>query len=189
MKKVLTTLVACFLLTIVFAQNKTIRPQSIGVSFIMNDFATAEKIRTTSLSTVFREKDWTKLKEMSPGFAFTYFKGLTPYTDFAGTFSFTDASGALEVPGSSDFLIEGDASVNVKMFDDSYWVSPYLSAGLGASKFSTYYAAFLPLGIGFKVNLFNEGGIFLGTQYRIPVTQSASYHFMYSFGIAGVIGK
>jgi hypothetical protein len=39
------------------------------------------------------------------------------------------------------------------------------------------------------VNLFNEGGIFLGTQYRIPVTQSASYHFMYSFGIAGVIGK
>lgn len=190
MKKTFAAFVfVCFLSTQVSAQNKPIRPKSLGVSFIMNDFTTAEKIRSGTLSTVFREKQWSKFKDMSPGFAITYFKGLTPYTDFAGTFSFSDASGALHTSGSSALLLEGDASVNIKMFDDSYWVSPYLSAGIGASKFKNYYAAILPLGAGFKINLFKEGGIFLGTQYRIPVSEAASYHFMYSLGIAGVIGN
>jgi hypothetical protein len=60
---------------------------------------------------------------------------------------------------------------------------------VGASKFKNYYAAFLPLGLGFKLNLFDEAAVFIGTQYRIPVSEAASYHFMYSFGISGVIGK
>ena len=184
MKKVFAALAfTCFISTIVFAQNKPIRPKSLGVSFIMTDFTTAEKIRTGSLSTVFRDKQWSKFKDMSPGFALTYFKGMTPYADFAGTFSFSDAN------KSAALLLEGDASVNLKLFDDSYWVSPYLSAGIGASKFKSYYAAILPLGIGLKINLFKEGGIFLGTQYRIPVSEAASYHFMYSFGISGIIGE
>ncbi|MBO9684047.1 MAG: hypothetical protein J7502_15510 [Flavisolibacter sp.] len=190
MKKVFAVLAfACFISTIVFAQNKPIRPKSLGVSFIMNDFATAEKIRTGSLSSVFRDKQWSKLKNMSPGLALTYFKGMTPYADFAGTFAFSGASDPSYVSVGDALLLEGDASVNLKLFDDSYWVSPYLSAGIGASKFKSYYAAILPLGIGLKVNLFKEGGIFLGTQYRIPVSEAANYHFMYSFGIAGIIGK
>lgn len=188
MKKMFTVF-ACFFVTGVFAQDKPIRPKSLGFSFIKNDFATAEKIRTYSLSRVFSEKQWSKLSEMSSGFAVTYFKGLTPCTDFAGTFAFSGAGGASDVVSSADLLLEGDASVNIKLFDDSYWVSPYFSAGLGASKYSNNYAAFLPLGIGLKLNLLNEGGIFLATQYRVPVTQAANYHFMYSLGITGVIGK
>jgi len=179
----------CALFMTVSAQEKNLRPQSLGVSFIMNDFKTADRIRTSSLSAVFRDKKWSKFSEMSPGFAVTYFKGLTPYVDFAGTFSFSGADGALKVPGSSALLLDADASVNAKLLTDNYWMSPYFSAGVGASKFANYYAAFLPLGIGVNVNLFNEGGIFLGTQYRIPVTEAASYHFMYSIGIHGVIGK
>lgn len=190
MKKMIAILsFICSISTIVFAQDKPIRPRSVGVSFIKHDFATAEKIRATSLSKVFSEKQWSKLSEMSSGFAVTYFKGLTPYTDFAGTFAFSGADGASDVVSSGDLLLEADASVNVKLFDDSYWVSPYVIAGIGASKFGNDYAAFLPLGLGLKVNLFNEGGIFFTTQYRVPVTQAANYHFMYSLGISGAIGK
>jgi len=189
MKKTFAALaLVCFIYTIVSAQNKPVRPKSLGVSFIMNDFGTAEKIRSGTLSTVFREKQWTKIRDMSPGLALTYFKGLTPHTDFAGTFAFSGAGDQQSSVGDALFL-EGDASVNVKMFDDSYWVSPYLSAGIGASKLKSYYAAFVPLGVGFKINLFNEGGLFIGTQYRIPVSEAANYHFMYSIGISGIIGK
>jgi hypothetical protein len=190
MKKLLAAfVVTCFMSTISFAQNKLIRPRALGVSFIMNDFTTADRIRTGTLSTVFREKQWSKFKEMSPGLALTYFKGMTSHVDFAGTLAFSSADDPLHSPGGDALFLEGDASANIKMFDESYWVTPYLSAGIGASKFKNYYAAFLPLGVGFKVNLFDEAAFFVNTQYRIPVSEAASYHFMYSFGISGVIGK
>lgn len=191
MKKIFAALVfACSISMAASAQNKPIRPKAVGISFIMNDFTTAERIRTGTLSTVFREKQWSKFKEMSPGLALSYFKGMTPHVDFAGTFAFSSVDDPLRNNASGDALfLEGDASVNIKMFDESFWVTPYLSAGIGASKFQNYYAAFLPLGAGFKLNLFDEAAVFLGTQYRIPVSQATSYHFMYSFGISGVIGK
>ena len=47
------------------------------------------------------------------------------------------------------------------MFDESYWVTPYVSAGVGASKYKGYYGAFIPLGVGFKVNLFDEAAVFI----------------------------
>jgi OmpA-OmpF porin, OOP family len=191
MKKVLAAFVVlCFISSISFAQNKLIRPRALGISFIMNDFTTAERIRTGTLSTVFREKQWSKFKEMSPGLALTYFKGMTPHVDFAGSFAFSSVNDPLHNDSGGDALfLEADASANIKMFDESYWVTPYLSAGIGASKFKDYYAAFLPLGLGFKVNLFDEAAFFVNTQYRVPVSEATSYHFMYSFGISGVIGK
>jgi len=76
------------------------------------------------------------------------------------------------------------------MFDEGYWLTPYASAGVGVSKYKSYWAAFIPLGVGFKLNLFDEASVFLASQYRIPVTyETANYHFMYSFGISGIIGK
>jgi hypothetical protein len=191
MKNIFTAFIfTWFVSTTAFTQNKPIRPQALGVSFIMNDFTTADRIRTGSLSKVFGEKQWAKFKEMSPGLALTYFKGMTPYVDFAGTFAFSSVNYTpSDKPGGDALLLEGDASANIKMFDESYWVTPYVSAGVGASKFKNYYAAFLPLGLGFKLNLFDEAAVFIGTQYRIPVSEAASYHFMYSFGISGVIGK
>ena len=86
MKKLLASLLAiCFFFLHGFAQNKYIRPKSLGVSFVMNDFKTAQRIKTGSLETVIREKDWAKLKEMSPGLGLTYFQGLSSHIDFAGS--------------------------------------------------------------------------------------------------------
>lgn len=194
MKNVLAALIVSSLLsTNIFAQDKPIRPAALGVSFIMNDFNTAQRIRNGSLSQVFRDKSWSKFKEMSPGLALTYFKGLKPKLDFAGTLaaSFVNYPLRNKPAGSSDaLLLEGDVSGNFKLLDESYWVTPYVSAGVGASKYRGYYAAFLPLGLGIKVNLFDEAAVFLGSQYRIPVSyETGNYHFIYSFGISGVIGK
>lgn len=195
MKNVIAALILfCLVSHNSFAQDKPIRPRALGISFIMNDFTTAQRIRNGSLSQVFRDKTWSKFKEMSPGLALTYFKGLKPYVDFAGTLAASFVNYPLrnnKVQGSSDgLLLEGDVSANFKMLDESYWVTPYVSAGVGASKYKGYYAAFVPLGLGIKVNLFDEASVFLASQYRIPVSyETGNYHFMYSFGISGVIGK
>lgn len=194
MKNVFAALIAfCFILTNISAQDRPVRGKALGVSFIMNDFNTAQRIRNGSLSQVFRDKKWSKFKEMSPGLALTYFKGMKPLIDFAGTLtaSFVNYPLRNKPQGSSDaLLLEGDASGNFKLFDESYWVTPYVTAGIGASKYKGYYAAFLPVGLGFKLNLFDEAAVFISSQYRIPVSyETGNYHFMYNFGIAGAIGK
>ncbi|MGZ8559689.1 MAG: OmpA family protein [Chitinophagaceae bacterium] len=195
MKKVIAVLLVLYLLAPSgFAQDDEIRPAAIGVSFILNDFTTADRIRSGSLSKVFANKQWAKLKEMSPGIAISYFKGLSKHVDFAATLagSFADYSLLNRPPTSGDrFLAEVDASVNLKMVSEKYWVQPYIIAGLGAQMYDgTYFGAFIPTGLGLKLNLFDDAHLFITTQYRIPVTkETVNYHFFNQFGVAGRIGK
>ena len=184
----------CFISSNTHAQERPIRPRALGVSFIMNDFTTAERIRNSSLATVLRDKQWAKFKEMSPGLAITYFKGLKPRLDFAGTLTASYVTYPLRnnkpAESSDALLLEADASGNFKMLDESYLLTPYASVGVGASKYKSYWAAFVPIGVGLKLNLFDEASVFLAGQYRVPVTyETGNYHFMYSFGISGVIGN
>ena len=162
------------------------RRERIGFSFIANDFATAERIRTTSFARVLREESMSKLKEMGHGFAVHYFRGFTPNIDLQATFGGSFVRFAL--PGkninSNRFLTEIDASANFKMFSQATF-NPYLIAGIGASKYTNVFGAFLPLGGGVNINLFNELDLFSQLQYRIPVTQDANkHHFQVSFGVA-----
>jgi len=169
-----------------------IRPKAFAVSFILNDFQTAERIRSGSLGSVFNNKQWAKTKEMSPGIAVTYFKGLKDHVDFAATMagSFVKFKVDDETPTSDKFLLETDASLNLKMFSDKYVFTPYINVGVGASIYDGKAGAFIPLGGGLKLNLFDEAAIFINSQYRIPVTTATSaYHFYNSIGIAGTIGK
>ena len=193
MKKLFTSLLVICLLTVHgFAQNNYIRPKALGVSFVMNDFKTAQRIKTGSLEAVLREKDWAKLKEMSPGLGITYFQGLSSHIDFAG--SLIASYVAYPVPnkpaGTTDgLLLETDASLNLKLVSDHYWVTPYLSVGVGASKYKNYYGAILPIGAGLKVNFFDEAAVFINTQYRVGVTkETTASHFIYSIGVAGILG-
>src|SRR5215468_3376006 len=90
MRKILAILFALYLFTpVVHAQDDEIRPAAIGVSFVLNDFTTASRIRNSSLSSVLANKSWSKFKDMSPGIAITYFKGLTKHVDFAGALAGT----------------------------------------------------------------------------------------------------
>jgi OOP family OmpA-OmpF porin len=183
----------CFLSTNVFAQGQPVRAKALAISFIMNDYTSAQRLHTTTPILLFRDKQWAKFSEMSPGLALTYFKGLRSHLDFAGTLaaSYVNYSLPNKAAFSNDgFLLEADASIQLKLLSEQYLLTPYLSAGAGASKYRSYYGAFIPVGAGLKVNIFDEASIFLSSQYRVPVTtQTATYHLMYSFGIAGVIGK
>jgi OOP family OmpA-OmpF porin len=194
MKKLLASFFTLALINqITLAQDNAIRPPAIGVSFFFNDFTTPQRIRTGSLSQVLRDHQWAKFRDMSPGAALTYFDGVQKYIDFAGTLAVSFPTVPLpNKPNSSAndaALLEADASFNFKLLPESYWVTPYAIAGVGGSKYKSYYGAFIPLGLGFKANLFDEAALFISSQYRVPVTtETNSYHFMTSIGIAGIIG-
>jgi outer membrane protein OmpA-like peptidoglycan-associated protein len=195
MKKfLLTLLITTVLSSALFSQKyDNLRPAAIGISFVLNDFKTPQYIRTYSLTATFRDNQLAKINEMYPGIALTYFKGLTNHIDFAGTLigSFSTISLQDKANTSGDnFLLEGDASANFKLTTENYRVQPYASAGIGGAKYGSYYSAFMPFGVGLKINLFDEASIFITSQYRVPVTQETNnYHFVHSIGIAGNIGK
>lgn len=193
MKKVIAALVSfCLSAQALQAQDTLIRPASIGVSFFFNDFLTPQRIRSTSLNEVFRNNQWADFSSMAPGLSISYFKGVSRHVDFAGTLAMSfpriDLPNRGTVNGPT--FIEADASANFKMLPDNFLFSPYLIAGVGASRFGSSYGAFVPVGGGVKVNFFQEANLFITHQYRIPVTtETNNYHFMTSFGVAGVIGK
>jgi len=195
MKKLLASLLAVYcLINAAYSQTTNpIRQSAIGISFVLNDFTTAARIRSGSLNQVIRDKRVAKFREMSPGLAVSYYKGLKPKIDFAGTLavSFVDYPFRNHASfGNDNTLFELDASALLKLTDENYWVIPYASVGVGAHKYKVYYGAFLPVGLGLRLNLFDEAGVFVSSQYRIPVTyETANYHFFNSMGIYGVIGK
>jgi OmpA-OmpF porin, OOP family len=198
MKRASVLLVVCVLLSSTsFSQTNSgnIKQPTLGLSFVMNDFKTAANIRATSLSTVVRDKSNAKIKDMTPGLAVSYLEGISKHVDFSATlagsfvdYPFENRSGA-QTSGSESLLLEIDASVNAKMFEDKYWVNPYLSVGVGASKYKGYYGAVIPVGVGLQVDFFREAFIFINSQYRLRVTDNTSHHFYHSIGFAGVIGR
>ena len=194
MKQFLVSLLAIVSLSsISFGQVDAKRPTSIGVSFTLTDFATADRIRTTSLSQVIAKDEWAKLKEMSPGISVSYLKGLTPHIDFAATLA--GAFLAYPFPNKPPFseeklLLAADASAQIKLVTERYWFQPYFTAGVGAHKHRVYYGAFIPVGVGFNIDLFGEAKINIQSRYQIPVTnETANYHFFHSIGVQGRIGK
>src|SRR5215213_576588 len=172
MKKILAVCLAIlFFAPSILAQDDEIRRPAIGISFFLDDFETANLIRTTSLNSVFRDKKWAKFKDMNPGLSIHYFKGLTNHLDFAGTLS----GSFLRYPfpnksfSNDKFLLAADAAINFKMLTEKYWVQPYLIAGVGGHMYGKYWGAFMPLGLGLKVNFFDDAHLFVTSQYRVPV--------------------
>ncbi len=193
MKKILLVLFGLYLLVpSAFAQDEELLPKSLGISFFLNDFPTASRIRSTSLSTVIRDKSYSKIKEMSPGLAITYYKGLKKYIDMSASLggSFVKYPMTTRSFSSDNFLLEANAAVNFKMTSEQYWFQPYLTVGIGGHKYLGYYGAFMPVGAGLKINLFDEANLFINSTYRVPITaETSNYHFQHSIGIAGRLTK
>ncbi len=194
MKKILSAIFAlCLLVPATHGQQEDYRrPAAIGISFFLNDFETANRIRTTSLNTVLSDKSWAEFKDMSPGIGVHYFKGVTNHIDFAAMIggSYVNYPMPNKSFSGEKFLLEGTATLNLKLTTEKYWVNPYLVLGVGAHKYRSYYGAFIPLGLGFKINFFDEAALFLNSTYRVPVTtETANYHFQHSIGFAGAIEK
>jgi OmpA-OmpF porin, OOP family len=197
MKKIVFLAAAVLFTTAMFAQEGNskmyAKAPALGIHFTFNDFKTAGLVRASSLNSVINNKQWAKPKDMQPGLAVTYMKGLSNHVDVQGRLagSFLDLPVAGRAPFGSDFFfLEADASVLLKMLTDNYWINPYLSAGIGISNYKKGFAgAFMPLGAGLQVNFYNEAYLLINSQYRIPVAGNNNYHFFHSIGIAGNIGK
>jgi OmpA-OmpF porin, OOP family len=189
MKKIVLALfiLSCVALHTSAQNSPFVKKKSIGFSFIANDFSTPELLRTTSYSSVLRNDQFAKLKDMGHGFAVHYIQSALPNIDLAASFggSFVEFSLPGKNNSSNRFLAEVDVSGNFKMFREAVF-NPYLIAGIGASKYTNVYGAFVPLGGGVNIDLFGEAKIFTQLQYRLPVTTDANkHHFQVSFGIAG----
>jgi OmpA-OmpF porin, OOP family len=170
--------------------NDHIQAPTLGIQFTMHDFASAANIRTNSLGVVLKDRQFGKVKNMSAGLALNYINGINSHFDFSGTLGGTFLAYPFrdETALSGDhFLVEATASVRGKMTSNQYWLNPYLQAGVGASTYSGYYGAFIPIGAGMQFNLGDEAFVLVNMQYRIPVTQTVNYHFLLSIGIAGKI--
>lgn len=179
--------------TAAFSQdNDYIQQPTLGVHFFYNDFTTASYIRSSSLASAFKDNQFGKIKGMNGGFAVNYIQGISSRLDFTTTLTLSSVDYPLrnhDAVGVEAVLYEADASVRAKMFSNKYTVVPYVQAGFGASQWKGYYGAFIPAGIGLQVNVGDQGHILVNSQYRIPITETANYHFFYSLGFAGRIGS
>ena len=177
----------------IFCQEKSYQqPATFGIHFVFNDFATAQLIRETSLSSVLKDNKFGKLKDMSQGLALSFGKGLSETFDFSSTLAGSFLSYPFEdkPPTGSDFLLlEGDACIRGKMLSDKYWFVPYLQVGVGVSKYQGYWGTFIPAGVGIQISFFGEAYLVINSQYRIAVTETTNYHFIHSIGLVGNIGR
>ncbi|MDQ6888693.1 MAG: OmpA family protein [Bacteroidota bacterium] len=191
MKKSLLLFITIFLFATSFGQNGDYKKtRGLGISFILNDFQTASDIRSNGLVSVLKADNFLKINRMSPGLGISYMSGLNNHVDFIATLegSFLDYP-LKNHPNftANTLLLESTASLNLKLLSDKYWVTPYIDLGVGASKYKKYFAAFAPVGVGLQLNLFDEAYVLFNSQYRIPVTENASYHFTHSVGIVSSI--
>ncbi len=165
---------------------------ALGVHYSLTDFKTATAIRTSSLNTVLLNKQWLTPRLMSPGMGISYTQGFGNHIDVQGRLnaSFLD----LPISGLSafgdNFFGEFDLTANAKMLSDKYWVSPFLTAGIGASNYKgVYWGAYMPLGGGLQINFWDEAFLLINSQYRVKVTAANDHHFYHSIGFAGNIGR
>lgn len=166
--------------------------KALGLSFFLNDFKAASVLRNNGVVDLFQNKNFFNTNNMNPGIALNYYAGLSRHIDFAASLggSFLDYP-IKNMPAfnADNFYLEATGQVNLKLLSDHYWVTPYIDLGIGASKYLSYFSAFIPTGVGLQVNFLDEAYLHINSQYRIPVTENASYHFYHSIGIAGTISK
>ena len=191
MKKILLAFTGMGLFVSSFGQGEYKKRPSFGIHFFLNDFKTAQSIRNIGLANTLNTKVWHKTNTMTAGMALSYLQGLHNNLDFVGTLSgsFLNYPNVKTPTTDPRLLLEGAATVNLKLLPDKYIVSPFLTAGIGGSKFGGYYAAFMPFGAGVQVKIVDEVFLLLNSQYRVPVTENASYHFYHSAGVAANLFK
>jgi OmpA-OmpF porin, OOP family len=194
MKKIVLFTLATIITAISFAQTGAKKQPSLGIHFGLIDYKTASALRSTSLSSVLNSKSYFKVKEMDPALSISYLEGFSSNVDFVGTLSGSfvkhPTSDAVSNPSGNDaLLLEFAATANLKLLSDDYIVSPFLTAGIGASKWSVYYSAFIPVGAGVQVKVADGTFMLLNSQYRIAATEKSAYHFYHSVGFASQIGS
>jgi OmpA-OmpF porin, OOP family len=192
MKKIVLSLIAiCMIGTVVAQKNPLTRKKTLGIHFFLQDFASGRALDSSDgFSKVLDRKDWSKPSRLSPGFGLAFGKGLSPKIDVAATLngSFEDYLFRKRPQfGINDFLGELDLTANLKAVNDKHWVIPYINLGIGASYYKGFIGAYVPVGLGLQVNLYNDVFVDLRTQLRKGITDNATSHLIHSIGVIGNI--
>lgn len=168
------------------SQSPFVKKRGLMLNYLYNDFETARRINTGSFSSVIRNKEISRLIEMSPGFGVTYIETLSHHVDF---FSSLGVS-AVEYPFKNraasrgeSFLFELDANINLRLLKDEYIVNPYLTAGVGGSYYNVHFGAYVPIGGGFQFKFGGDEVVRLQAQYRYGITETTTDHFNLTLGI------
>lgn len=194
MKKLLLFLFAFISFVSCYSQNMDYtKGQALGFNLFLNDFQSASDIRTNGIVNVLKNHDFLKTSETTPGISVSYLSGLNNHVDFIATLegSFLDYpnQNVSQTTDNNRFLLESTASLNLKLLSDRYVIVPYMDLGVGLSEYTKYFGAFIPVGLGLQVRLSNDAFLLFNSQYRVAVTENASYHFYYGLGVAGSIFK
>jgi OmpA-OmpF porin, OOP family len=192
MKKIVFLFSAVLVAVTTFAQTNAKKAPSLAIHYAFTDYKTASDLRSSSLVSVLNASNFYKAKLMSPGLAISYMEGFTPNIDFAGTLTGTfvnhpTTGGFTNTTGADGLLLEAAGTANFKLLTDNYFLSPYITVGIGASKWQNYYSAFIPVGLGLQSNLGGNTFVFLNSQYRIAVTENAAYHLYHSIGVGSAL--
>jgi outer membrane protein OmpA-like peptidoglycan-associated protein len=191
MKKVFILFTSFCFFSHAFAQkNDYKKGKSLGVSFFLNDFKSASELRSNGIVSLFKNHDFFS-SQMNSGFAVDYVNGLSNHVDFIATLAGSSVNYPVQNVApftSKSLLLETTASLNFKLLADNYWLTPFIDVGVGASKYKKYFGAFMPVGLGLQAHLSKNVFLLLNSQYRIAVTENASYHFYHSVGIVTSIG-
>lgn len=187
MKKLFLSTMTTFAFLLSFGQSEYQKLPSFGIHYFNNDFETAKELRASSLADVIKNKKFTKTERMNPGIAISYIRGMGKYIDvttsLAGSFVDFDVPGS-GTAGTEKFFLEGTLTGNLKLLSDKYCVNPFLTLGIGGYGYRSTYGAFIPAGAGIQFKIVKDVFILANSQYRIPVTEKAAYHFYHSLGIA-----
>ena len=191
MKEVFLVILSLLTVQLSAQKNIDIKPATVSMHVFYTDFGTAAKIRSSSIKNVLQNKLWSGLNDMQMGLGFTYHKGITDKVDFLATVdgSYTDylfKSGLTN--GSSQFLLDAQTAINIKLITDAHTIVPYLSVGGGIQLYKGKTGVYMPAGVGLQFNFFKEAMVFTNAQYRIAASANTNYHFYYSVGIGSKIG-
>jgi len=164
---------------------------AIGIHFSLYDFNSAMLIQQMGFSKTLQTGSFTNIGDMQPGLSLSFLDGLTNHLDYLihYTGSFVDYPFP-NTPGyGNEYLFSAlDASLQLKLLSDKYWVTPFLSAGIGTFAYKGNYGAYMPLGVGLQVNFFNEAFLLINVQYQAGVSENCASALFYSLGVAGSIG-
>jgi OmpA-OmpF porin, OOP family len=192
MKKSVLLVVAMVALATSFAQSDVKKTPSLAIHFSLIDYKGAADLRANSLTSVIESDNLFTVKRMDPALSISYLEGFTNNIDFAatltGAFVKFPTSDVVSNPGGNDqFLLEAAATANFKLLSDEYTVSPFLTIGVGATKWAQYFSAFAPIGVGLQVKVADGTFMLLNSQYRVGVTEKSAFHLYHSVGFASSI--
>jgi len=189
MKQLFILLLAVNCLFAVNGQNSNLKKlPSLGIHFTGIDFKTANDLKTKSIAAIVREKQWGKIDRLNPAMTISYMQGLSSHLDLmtrlTGAFLAYPVRNSTDVNTNQTFYMEADANVNLKLLPDSYWLVPYLQAGAGFSKERKNWMAYIPVGAGLQINLWDAAFLHINTGYRFPVTSRANFSLAHSIGFS-----